>query len=58
VTNELRQTRDHCRRMAAVEPHEPLWTQLADEIDAHLAGTTTGEHIGHMLEGLEGVGTL
>ena len=29
-------TRDHCRRMAKKEPGEPLWVQLADEIDAYL----------------------
>lgn len=30
-------TRDHCRRMAETEPHEPLWAAIADEIDAYLA---------------------
>lgn len=41
----LTQLRDHCRRMASgppgehpPEPERALWTQLADEIDAYLAG--------------------
>lgn len=34
--SDLSVTRDHCRRMAEQHPEEPLWRQLADEIDAYL----------------------